>query len=462
MIRPGSLRVRLLAGAAVWIAVALAVAGLVLSGLFQDHVRRRFESELTTHLDQLAAMLERDAEGRPALHQPLSDPRFQRPLSGLYWQVGTAPAIELRSRSLWDAALALVPDVLADGELHRHAAAGPAGQTLTVVERSVLLPDAVEPLRIAVGGDQAELVAVTRAFETTLAASLGVLALALIAAAVVQVEVGLQPLARLRDALGEVRAGRASRLAGDMPTEVRPLIEELNALLAHVEESVARGRVQAGNLAHALKTDLAVLANEIRALDEGRKAGSGEAAVSAARHIESMRRHVDHHMARARAAALRGVPGVGTPITACVAALARAMRKLHAGEDLEIVVDVPADLVFAGDREDLDEMLGNLVDNACKWARRRVCIAASRDSGGMLRVAVDDDGPGLPPDRRAAALHPGIRLDETVPGSGLGLAVVRDLAGLYGGSLRLSDSLMGGLCAELRLPRARSAEGAAP
>lgn len=439
----GSLRFRLLAGAAVWIALALALAGLVLSGLFRDHVARRFEAELANHLDQLAALTELGADGAPVLRQPLSDPRFRRPLSGLYWQVGPGDAPALRSRSLWDEALALPPDEVADGDIHRHSVVGPAGRHLSVLERAVTLPNGTAPLRMAVAQDEAELRAVVADFNRVLWLSLGALALALIAAAVVQVSVGLRPLVRLRAELAAVRAGRRKRFGGDSPREVQPLLDDLNALLDHSEEVVVRARLQAGNLAHALKTNLAVLANE----------AEGEAA---ARRVAEMRRHIDHHMARARAAAARGLPGVATPVADSAGALARVMEKLQGGGRgggrVTVAVRVPREHVFAGEREDLDEMLGNLLDNAFKWARSRVEVASRLEAGGMLAVVVEDDGPGLPADRRDAVLAPGVRLDESTPGSGLGLAVVRDVARLYGGDLRLGDSPLGGLRVELVLP----------
>ncbi|KAA0571053.1 sensor histidine kinase [Azospirillum sp. B21] len=450
-IQTGSLRFRLLVGAAVWIALALAVAGFILASLFGDHVRQRFEAELANHLEQLAAALEPDADGRPALRQPLSDPRFRQPLSGLYWQVGGAGDPLVRSRSLWDSVLALPADEVANGEIHHHVVAGPAGQPLTVLERSVVFPERPNPYRIAVGAAQEELAQVTQAFNLTLTLSLGVLAATLILAALVQVEVGLKPLSRLRRELTEVRAGRKKRFAEAMPTEVQPLVEDLNALLAHADEIIGRGRLQAGNLAHALKTNLAVLANEAGSLDERNARAVGADIV---RRVDILCRHVDHHMARARAAAARGVPGISTPVVGCVSALARVMRKLHAAAMLEIAIDVAPEHVFAGEREDLDEMLGNLLDNACKWARHRVAVASRVDAGGMLCITVDDDGAGLPEEPRDIALNPGVRLDESVPGTGLGLAVVRDLARLYGGNIRLADSPLGGLRAELRLPSA--------
>ncbi|AWJ87672.1 two-component sensor histidine kinase (plasmid) [Azospirillum sp. TSH58] len=437
----GSLRFRLLAGAAVWIALALALAGLVLSGLFRDHVARRFEAELTNHLDQLAALTELGADGAPVLRQPLGDPRFRRPLSGLYWQVGPGDAPLLRSRSLWDEALALPPDEVADGDIHRHSVVGPAGRHLSVLERAVTFPNGTAPLRMAVAQDEAELRAVVADFNRVLWLSLGALALALIGAAVVQVSVGLRPLVRLRAELAAVRAGRRKRFGGDSPREVQPLLDDLNALLDHSEEVVVRARLQAGNLAHALKTNLAVLANE----------AEGEAI---ARRVAEMRRHIDHHMARARAAAARGLPGVATPVAASAAALARVMEKLQGGGRVAVTVRVPREHVFAGEREDLDEMLGNLLDNAFKWAGSRVEVASRLEAGGMLAVVVEDDGPGLPADRRDAVLAPGVRLDESTPGSGLGLAVVRDVARLYGGDLRLGNSPLGGLRVELVLPAA--------
>ncbi len=451
-----SLRFRLLAGAAVWVALALMLAGWIIADLFQTHVRQRFEAELTNHLEQLAAVLEIGADGRPALRQPLSDPRFRRPLSGLYWQVGESGDAPLRSRSLWDSVLPLPDDRVEDGVLHRHDVTGPANQSLFVLERFVLLPERAEPIRIAVAADRAELAGVTRAFNATLALSLAVLAVTLIVAALIQVQIGLKPLSRLRGALTEVRAGRKKRFDVAMPTEIRPLVEDLNALLAHAEETVGRGRLQAGNLAHALKTNLAVLANEAATLDERNAREVGAAMV---RQVELMRRHVDHHMARARAAAARGVPGISTPVPDCVAALARVMRKLHAAKALDIRVDTADGLLFAGEREDLDEMLGNLLDNACKWARGRVDVTGRvemgrMEDGGMLSITLDDDGPGLPDNCREAVLEPGVRLDESTPGTGLGLAVVRDVARLYGGDVQLGASPLGGLRATLRLPAA--------
>ncbi|MFZ1415806.1 MAG: sensor histidine kinase [Defluviicoccus sp.] len=447
-----SLRLRLLLGAAFSIAAALLIAGLILAELFARHVHDRFRVELGHHLDQLAAALDVDVAGEPMLTRPPSDPRFERPLSGLYWQIAAAGRSVLRSRSLWDQALELPAAVSSDGLIREHRMAGPGNWRLLVLERSLLLPDAPATLRVAVAEDESDLLAALRAFNRTLALSLAALAVVLIIAAVFQVTLGLRPLGWLRDELAEIRSGRKRRFARPMPTEVQPLIEDLNALLDHADEVVERARLQAGNLAHGLKTNLSVLANAAEKLaapdDSARRTDSGPLILA---QIAAMRRHLDHHMARARAAAAAGLPGALTDVGACVSALIRVMQKVHADRKLSIRSEIPGGLAFAGDRQDLEEMLGNLLDNACKWATGKIEVTASRE-GPMLIISVDDDGSGLAPEQWQAALAPGIRLDQTVAGSGLGLAVVGDLVRLYGGHMELAQSPLGGLRARIRLP----------
>lgn len=450
----GSLRLRLLLGAAVWILLALVIAGLVLAELFARHVQDRFAVELGHHLDQLASSLRIDAEGKPDLVRRLPDPRFSRPLSGLYWQVSANGRVVLRSRSLWDQTLALPADASAeDGRVRQWRIAGPERQPLYGLERSLLLPEGPESLQVVVAEDLGELDAAFRAFNRTLALSLAALAVALTVAAVVQVTLGLRPLGWLRDELAEIRSGRKRRFQRPMPSEVQPLIDDLNALLDHADEVVERGRLQAGNLAHGLKTNLAVLANEAERLarpDAQRE--DAEVARLMLSQVATMRRHIDHHMARARAAASRGLPGRGTDVADCVSALVRVMQKVHASRNLAIRAEVPAGLTFAGDRQDLEEMLGNLLDNACKWAKGAVAVMAVRESKQLI-VSVEDDGVGLSSEVFERALSPGTRLDESVPGTGLGLGVVRDLVTSYGGKLVFAPSSeSGGLRASLRLP----------
>lgn len=447
MKRPRSLRSRLLVGGAISIAVAVGAAGLALAGLFQDYARGRFVTELGHHLDQLAAGLELNADGQPQLVRPLPDPRFRQPLSGLYWQVEDAKGGSFSSRSLWDGSLALPADLPGDGEIHEHTIVGPRGQSVIVLERALFLPDAVQPIRIRVAADEQDLEQAVASFNRMLALSLGILAAVLIAAALLQVRLGLRPLKWLEEDLAAVRAGRTKRFLQPMPSEVQPLVDDLNALLEHADEVVERARLQTANLAHALKTNLAVMTNEMQRLQHG--APVDIALLS--QQVGAMRRHIDYHMARARAAGARGVPGAGADLGHCAAALARAMRKVHGDRVLDIAINIPKGAKFAGEGQDLEEMLGNLVDNACKWSRGRVTISCQSE-GNRLLITIDDDGLGLAADRREQVLAPGVRLDESVPGSGLGLGAVRDLARLYGGEIRLDQSPLGGLRAELRLP----------
>ena len=441
-----SLGTRLAAAAAVWIGLALVAGGVVLSGIFRDHVEEALVQRLVHDLDRLAATAEVTTSGAIDLPRPPSDPLYERPYSGRYWQLDLESAAPLRSRSLWDLTLALPPDRLANGELHRHEIAGPAGQRLLVAERSVALADSPHPVRMAVAADRHELDEAVAAFDRTLALSLGILWIALVVAAVLQVRYGLRPLRHLRGALRAMREGRTAGLEGDWPEEVAPLVTDLNAALAHDRAVVERARTHAGNLAHALKTPLSILANEA-----GDRADPLAEAVR--REVTAMRRQIDHHLARARAAAAATLPGVRTDAVATIAELVRAMERLHHDRHLAVDASLPAAAVFRGEREDFTEMAGNLLDNACKWARTRVRVDLSV-LAAQLMLTVEDDGPGLEGGARERALARGVRLDESTPGSGFGLAVVRDLAELYGGSIVLADSGFGGLKATLTLPAA--------
>jgi signal transduction histidine kinase len=286
--------------------------------------------------------------------------------------------------------------------------------------------------------------------------SIGLIAILCLVAGFAQVRRALTPFAELRTQLSAVRDGDAHRISGMYPAEVQPLVDDLNQLLEQREQAIARAVARAGDLAHGLKTPLAVITNEA---ERARMAGQEETAVPILRQIERMRRQVDHHLAQAGATAAGSAAGQRTAVRASAEALGHTLRRLHAGRPLSIEIAADDAHVVAARREDVEEMLGNLLDNACKWAGGVVRLrSAARD--GVIELSVEDDGPGLAAPLRDAVLQRGVRADEAAPGSGFGLAIVRDLAELYGGAIALSASALGGVRAVLTLPAADGASGA--
>lgn len=456
-LRVNSLRWRLLMGSVAAIGVALLLAGWGLTGLFRSHASDQFNQQLQVQLDQLTANF--DTNGSPRLRQPLSDPRWSAPLSGLYWQIDDAASGQpvLRSRSLWDQALAL-PErtaAAASGDAVVELT-GPQGQPLRARVRWVRTDASTDASpsanwRLAVAADTSALQASVDRFSQQLAASLWVLGLALAVAAWVQVGLGLAPLKPLRLAVQAVRDGRAQQIPDHFPTEVTPLVQDFNRVLAQQLQGIERARQQAGNMAHAIKTPLAILGQLIERPDPdpARQAQQLQA------QVQAVQQQVDWHLRRARAATGL-LPGLRTPVQPVLEGLVRVMRKVHAHRAapsaLTITLQPDAEgLVFAGESQDLQEMAGNLLDNACKWARAQVMVSVQRQDR-WLCIGIDDDGPGLDAQQRQAVFARGFRSDERTPGSGLGLAIALELAQGYGGDIGLQSSPLGGLRAELRLP----------
>ena len=471
-----SLQWRVLLGMLIGLTLALVLAGFLLSGLFKDHATRQFQAELATHLEQLTARLAFDATGHPLMDPAgLSDPRWHKPLSGRYWQIDTRstdPAAPqprpgvLRSRSLWDQVLQLPADVVADGTVHTHTIPGPDGHPLLALERSVRDPEQPAAIwTLIVAADARDMQHATEAFSGTLAASLGVLWMLLALAGVAQVWIGLAPLRALQTEVSAVSRGLQPRLGSHFPAEVQPLADDLNAALDAQANHLALARTQAGNLAHALKTPLAVLqqaAEHARATPDG---PNGQALHALAQQVhdqvQTARRQVDWHLKRARAAALAGSSAATCPVWPTLQSLVKVMDRVHAGQHIRIdLPDPPSQPVTVeADEHDLQEMLGNLLDNACKWAHTSVVVRMEQGAG-TVTVCIQDDGPGIPPALQADMLARGARLDESAPGSGLGLAIVNELAHLYGGQLQLGTGGAGGLHAALTLPRAQRATSA--
>ncbi|MEK0085090.1 ATP-binding protein [Benzoatithermus flavus] len=445
----GSLRLRLLAAAAVLITLAVLGTGLVLSALFRNHVTAQYDAELLVQLNQITAGLQRQPDGTVILVDPPGDPRFRTPYGGRYWQVEPAGGPALRSRSLWDQSLSLEPDAPAAGDLHRHEDTVQGLGTVRVLERLVRFEETPNaPIRVAVALPTAEIATVTGRFDRLLALDLAILAAALLAASSLQVKVGLLPLARLSAALARVRSGAMDRLEGRFPIEVSPLVDELNALLEHQTKLLERARAQAGDLAHGLKTSLQLLLLEADRL--------GEAGAPIREQVARMQTLIEHQLARARAQSHQRAHRGIVPVAASVDALVRVLGPVATAHEIVIETVVPLQHGFLGAAADLEEMLGNLLDNACKWARSRVRVA-SRIEDGRLHLLVEDDGPGLDEAAREAVFARGMRLDERVPGSGLGLSIVRDIAQIYDGEIVLARSSLGGLRAELILPGSEDA-----
>jgi signal transduction histidine kinase len=448
---PTSLALRLSLAAGLWIALALVVAGLVLSTLFRAYVERSFDARLGVLLESLIAVADLDRDGQMNVQQPLGEPRFDQIYSGWYWQVAGPSMTPLRSRSLWDQGLPIGPEP-APGEVEWFPATGPNGERLLVAARDITFPGSRDRYRFAVAGSLGDIEGEVRRFDTALAWSLGALGIGLVVALLLQVRFGLQPLRRLSAGLVAIRTGRAARLGGEFPREIEPLARELNNLLEHNAVVVERARTHVSNLAHALKTPLAVLVNE--AAGE-----SGPLADTVRRQAAAMRAQVEHYLSRARTAATAGVLGARTELAPVLEDLRRTLLRIHADRGIAIECRCEPGLAFRGERQDLEEMLGNLLDNACKWGRSRVQVTAS-PAGDRLEVVIEDDGPGLSAAERAALFQRGKRLDEAVPGSGHGLAIVRDIADLYGGAVALQEAALGGVAARLVLPRAEALPGA--
>lgn len=435
--RRGSLRVRLFLAGAISILAALALSSVGLSYLFERHAERRVVSELTVFLDQLVAALDRDTSGSLIVSGGPSDPRFARPLSGLYWQVW-AGATVLRSRSLWDTDLKQ-PAGMATGAIGRFHLAGPRETDLIAVGRFVKLPPRLGGDRVGavVALDSTEIVDQRRAFTADLLPYLLVIGLFLMVAAYAQITVGLRPLAAVRDRLTAIRQGTSRRLGEEFPDEIRPLVAEVDALLEAREVQLEKALARAGDLAHGLKTPLQVLSGDIERLR-----GRGEETI--ADDIEqvaaSMRRHVDRELVRARTAT--GSLHARAAVAEVVERVLAVVSRTPAAERLDFSSDVPVSLVAQIDAEDLAEALGNLVENAARYARSMIAVRAVSEDG-RVRIRVVDDGPGIPTERLAQALARGGRLDELGEGAGLGLAIVRDIAEAWNGQLEISSSPTG-------------------
>lgn len=450
----GSISRRLVALAVGWITLLLVIGGFALETIVAGTIIRNFDEQLARNLPAMIGAAELDPFGEVRFNRPPVDPRFNEPYSGLYWQVSARGRSAFRSRSLWDRDLEVdfsrncVSQCVIRSERFKN-------EPLRIIERDGVIPgsDVVWRFQVAQATDQLDEQLTT--VRRTLWWSLGALGAGLIALAALQATFGLMPLKRLSSAIAAIRSGRANRLpTRDVPPEVAPLVQELNALLDHNEQTAEAARMHAGNLAHALKTPISVLMNEAAA-------NSPDLSRAVIRELSTMRRHIDHHLARARAMGRRTATTARAEVWPALERLINAVERIYSDrfDGQGVVIDLAGDrtAVFRGERQDLEEMAGNLIDNAAKYGGGRVFVTVEAGRGNVS-IIVEDDGAGIPEKMRETMFERGSRLDTGKPGTGLGLAIVRDVAEIYGGGVSLSESEdLGGLMVRLTLPASETA-----
>ncbi len=440
----GSLSRRMILIAAAWIVLLLAGGGFALDRVLASAVTRNFDDQLEYVMTALIVSAEIDSAGEVSFTREAADQRFLEPGSGLYWQV-SAPGREVfPSRSLWDRKLAY-GQPHTDRAVHAYNSRQFPDERLRIVERDVRLPGSPVRWRFQVAQSRDGLNAQIAVLRRTLVRSFALLGLGLIVLAALQTLYGLWPLRRLRAEIVRMRAGHATRVPTDMPAEVQPLVQELNDLMAHNERQAEEARRHAGNLAHALKTPLTVIMNAATAQADD----LGETVIREAR---TMRRQVDHHLARARAVGRRGSAHSRAEVWPSLESVERAVSRLY--RHVRVDAGGARDLRVHVERQDLDEMLGNLIENAAKYGGGSVFVTVAAQAG-FVEIVVEDDGPGIPEEERTRIFDRGARLDTGKPGTGLGLAIVRDVAEIYEGTVALEESEdLGGLLVRLRLPAA--------
>lgn len=442
----GSLSRRMMMIAAGWILVLLLAGGFALDRTLSNLVQRNFDDQLEYMLTAMIASAEIGQDGEVLFYRALGDQRFLEPNSGLYWQIDGAGHDSWPSRSLWDRTLRVQGDHV-DNDPHYYDSNQFPGEPLRVVERTVILPDSETRWTFAVASATGERQAQQAQIRNILLWSFIVLGLGLFLMATLQSWYGLRPLRRVRAAIQRIRTTGTNRVTDPLPLEVQPLVQELNMLLAHSEQQAEEARTHAGNLAHALKTPLTVVTNAATA-------HAPDLAETVIREARTMQRHVEHHLARARAVGRRAVGLASTPVCDSAEGVRRAVERLY--PDVRFDIDGNRAAKVAIERQDLDEILGNLIENAAKYGGGSVFVTVDAERGAEQCVIwVEDDGTGIPAAEWPRIFDRGARLDTGKPGTGLGLAIVRDVAEIYGGEVSLGESEdLGGLLVKLSLPRA--------
>jgi signal transduction histidine kinase len=440
----GSVSRRMIVIATAWIMMLLVGGGIALDRVLTSAITRNFEDQIDYLLNSMIVSAELGPNGEVVLNRELADQRFLEPNSGAYWQISGKGFEPFPSRSLWDRRLR-VTHVHDDRDLHIYNSDEFPETRLMVGERDLTLPGSPVRWRFQIAQSRDDLDAQIDALRRTLVRSFLLLGAGLIIMVGLQTWYGLRPLRKVRSEIARLRAGKSKRIDEALPAEIAPMVEELNALVEHNDRQAEEARRHAGNLAHALKTPLSVIMNAAAA-------GQDDLAGTVIREARTMRRQIDHHLARARAVGRRGSAHSRAEVWPSMEAVERAVARLY--PNVRIDIDGDKQLVAHIERQDLDDLLGNLVENAAKYGGGSVFITARVDAG-FVEILVEDDGRGIPEADRVRIFDRGVRLDSGKPGTGLGLAIVRDVAEIYEGTVTLEESEdLGGLLVRLRLPAA--------
>lgn len=433
-----SLKTRLLLAATLWLSAMLLAAGYLIPNLIHQYLIQNVQNQLQLSMDEIAANLDANLQGKLTLTTRLSDPRFSQPYSGLYWSVSLGEQT-LRSRSLWDKFL------LAETHDQQLMYRGANGESLIVLSDSIYLPEFSQPITIILGADDAPLKLTLQNVRKELWIILGLLFTGVLVLIGAQVTWSLRPLSKVQRELAALRNGQQNCVNGDYPKDLSPLVHDLNALLFHYQELLERARHHAGNLSHALKTPLSVLKNEVAQLQDSQLKNQLQPSVT------QIQQQIDYHLGRARMAGSANILSVKTSPSLRVDAISQAFDKVYAERQIILVNELDSELEVAVEGSDFDEMIGNLLENSYKWANSLIRVHSQIFDGHWVQICIEDDGKGIAAEHRAQAIKRGVRLDETTPGTGLGLNIVSEMAHSYRGALALGESRLGGLKATLTL-----------
>ena len=425
-----SLKSRLVLAAVVWLTAMIIAAGVMMPSQVYLYMKEDNKQQLSIYMDEIAAALEADEKGNLKLTSPLSDPRFTRPYSGFYWSAKTDKAL-LRSRSLWDKNLTTKDE---------HDLLGARDEKLIYIQSTLYYPDYSGPIEVTIGTDQQPITDTVRNLMSQLWFILALLYIGILALIIIQVQWSLSPLNKMHKELSQLRMGKKTQLDQEYPKEVAPVVSDLNALVFHYQELLERARHHAGNLSHALKTPLSVLKNEISTKDSATQEQLRPP-------IDQIQNQIDYHLGRARMAGAKNILSVSANPSERVDAISMAFDKVYAERSISLINELDSSIKVAVEKTDLDEMLGNLIENAYKWSSSiiRVHSLLQKDNPETIDIMIEDDGIGIPEQKLATVIKRGVRLDETMPGTGLGLNIVCEMAHSYRGKLTLSRSALGGL-----------------